>query len=69
MSLTNIPNKIYLQIGEFEDIKDEIDFNELEVSWCSERIFKSDIVYYLKKKRVKNNKSGHVFSILHILLI
>lgn len=47
--MKNIPNKIYLQVGELTpDEVGEIDFTELsEVSWCSERIYKSDIEFVL----------------------
>jgi hypothetical protein len=45
----NIPNKIYLQIG--EDCIDE-DFDKLfEVTWCKDRINRNDIVYYRKSKK------------------
>ncbi len=47
--MKNIPNKIYLQIG--EDCRKDDDFNELEVTWCKERINKNDIVYYRKTKK------------------
>jgi len=42
--MENIPNKIYLQIDtDGEEIKD---FNELhEVSWCSDKINKTDLEY------------------------
>jgi len=48
--MKNIPKKIYLQIGEVE--KDD-DFKELEVTWCSQRIHKNDIVYVRPPKRKK----------------
>lgn len=47
--MKNIPEKIYLQIGE-EEIEPDYDFNKLgEVSWCSDKIFPSDIEYVLAK--------------------
>ena len=50
--MNNIPAKIYLQIGEDTSTKEDIDFEELcGVTWCSERINKSDIVYYRKTKK------------------
>ncbi len=50
--MKNIPTKIYLQIGEFVNKSDDIDFKDLTgISWCSERIHKSDIVYVLSKKK------------------
>jgi hypothetical protein len=52
----NIPEKIYIQIGEDVKIKDIKDWNELSgVTWCSERIHKNDIVYVRKKRRKKLN--------------
>ena len=56
--MKNIPKKIYLQIGEYVSQNDDTDFKDLEVSWCSDRIYKSDIVYYLKQKpkKVKHEK-------------
>jgi hypothetical protein len=42
--MKNIPEKIYLQIGE-ETQKDD-DFKEFsEVTWCDSRIYDNDIVY------------------------
>jgi hypothetical protein len=54
--MKNIPKKIYLQLGESEKIGED-DFNDLaEVTWCSERIYKTDIVYYLKRNnRIRTN--------------
>ena len=49
--MKNIPKVIYLQV--FEDGESCDDFNELvsgAVSWCSDRINKSDIRYVLDKK-------------------
>lgn len=44
--MKNLPEKIYLQIGEEADIDDDIDFNELVgVSWCSDKIEKSDVEF------------------------
>lgn len=53
--MKNIPSRIYIQIGKDVKQTDNIDFNDLVgLSWSSERIFKTDIVYYIRKKRVKN---------------
>ena len=53
--MKNIPKKIYLQIGEENSIKDNVDFNELGgVSWCAEKIHKTDIEYVLKPKKLTN---------------
>ena len=45
--MENVPEKIYLQIGEETEATD--DFNELcrhgDITWWKERIFKSDIEY------------------------
>jgi hypothetical protein len=44
--MKNLPEKIYLQIGEEADINDDIDFNELVgVSWCSDKIEESDVEF------------------------
>ena len=44
-NIKNAPKKIYLQIDLEEDVS-EIEFNSLsEVSWCSEKIFASDLEY------------------------
>lgn len=44
--MKNLPEKIYLQIGEEADIDDDIDFNELVgVSWCSDKIEESDVEF------------------------
>jgi len=54
--MKNIPKKIFLQIGEDVDKKDNIDFNELAgVTWCVEKINKTDLEYVLKEKKTKNN--------------
>jgi len=53
--MKNIPEKIYLQIGDDSDVTigDEIpDFNELyhkAISWSSEQINSNDIEYILNK--------------------
>ena len=47
--MKNIPKRIYLQVDP-DDEKPE-DFNELLcVTWCSERVNKSDIEYELSDK-------------------
>lgn len=52
--MRNLPIKVYLQVGNEVNIKDDVDFNELAgVSWSSERIYKTDIEYVLKSKRLK----------------
>ena len=47
--MTNLPEKIFLQIGKEVTVNDTCDFNELAgVSWASEKIFNSDIEYIRK---------------------
>ena len=47
--MQNIPDKIYLQIGEDIRQADNIDFNELVgISWSNERINFNDIVYTIQ---------------------
>lgn len=41
--MTNIPEKIYLNIGEGGDETD--DFKELLVTWCEDRIYDNDLEY------------------------
>ena len=51
--MKNIPDKIYIQIGNDVTVNDNFDFNELTgVSWCVDKIHKSDIIYVRKKKIV-----------------
>ena len=53
--MENIPNKIYLQVGERCNTnfitEQENDFKnfEKEITWCRDRINKNDIVFYRKK--------------------
>jgi hypothetical protein len=42
------PNEIYLQIGEDVNLE-EHNFKDLEVSWCSDRIYETDIKYVSDK--------------------
>jgi hypothetical protein len=46
--MKNIPDKIYLQINAGCDLVDN--FKELEVSWCSEKVYEDDLVYYSKEE-------------------
>ena len=49
--MKNLPLSIYLQVG-FEHDKDD-DFNSLEtseISWCTDRIYGTDIEYVLFAK-------------------
>ena len=52
--MKNIPNKIYLQIG--EETPKDTDFNDLGgVSWSKDRIYTNDIVYILQEVESKEN--------------
>ena len=42
------PTQIYLQIGEDVNL-DEHNFKDLEVSWCSDNIYETDIKYVSEK--------------------
>jgi len=54
--MRNLPERIFLQVDS-EDEKPE-DFNELrEVTWCEDRINKTDIEYVRKFKGRYNEKS------------
>jgi len=46
--MKNIPPKIYLQVD--ADGETPEDFKELEVTWATDRIFKTDIEYVLATK-------------------
>jgi hypothetical protein len=50
--MKNIPQKIYLQIGEDVSVKEnDSDFNDLAgVSWCADKINNTDIEYILKSE-------------------
>ena len=50
--MKNVPEKIYLQVGENTDQFDN--FNKLVgVSWCAEQINKNDIVYVREDIMIK----------------
>ena len=55
--MENIPNKIYLQIGEL-DGNDNNDFEMLknDITWSADKIYKNDIEYRLKEKNPKKYK-------------
>ncbi len=54
MTMKNIPNKIYLQIG--EETPKDADFEELdEVTWCADKINPNDFEY-VKMDKVINPK-------------
>lgn len=47
--MKNIPKKIFLQIGD-EKLSSKDDFKDLEVTWCTDKIWDFDIEYILKSK-------------------
>lgn len=50
--MKNIPKRIYLQISD-EPLEKDFDFNDIDsehVTWCSERVYDSDIEYFQKKQ-------------------
>ena len=68
--MKGIPKRIFLQIGEDISPKDNIDFKELgEVTWCLDKINKTDIEYILKTKKKKNMKKLAVILLLPLFLI
>ena len=56
--MKNIPNKIYLQVGELDE-NDNNDFEMLrgDVTWCADKIYKNDIEYSLNESPKKRNKT------------
>ena len=49
--MKNIPEKMYLQIGEDADLEE--DFNDLsleDITWCRDKVFDNDIEYVRVKK-------------------
>lgn len=48
--MKNIPTKIYLQIGEEKPDKSD-DFKEMEVTWCTDRIWDHDLEYVRSPKK------------------
>jgi hypothetical protein len=45
----NLPNKIYLNVGDIYTFEEEVDFKELdEVTWCEDKIDDNDIEYFLQ---------------------
>jgi hypothetical protein len=61
--MKNIPPKIYLQVD--ADGETPEDFKELEVTWATNRIFKTDIEYVLPK----SNSTSLTNSTKHINLV
>lgn len=51
--MKNIPKRIFLNLGDIKGLGIK-DFNELEVTWCVDRIYDSDIEYV----RVPKNKNS-----------
>ena len=50
MIITNIPKKIYLQVGETDDDANDFEILKNDVTWCADKIYKNDIEYRLKEK-------------------
>jgi hypothetical protein len=61
--MENIPNKIYLQIGDdFEPDNFTGDFKELsEISWCVDKIYDGDIEY-INRSSIKKKLEGKIES-------
>ena len=52
MKMKNIPERIYLQIG--EDTPKDCNFEELdEVTWCQDHVSDNDIEYVRKEKVIE----------------
>lgn len=46
--MKNVPQKIYLQLGD-QEIEPNDNFNDLtQVSWCKDKINESDIEYFIR---------------------
>lgn len=69
--MKNLPEKIYLQIGEEADIDDNLDFNELVgVSWCSDKIEESDVEFVrsdIARNMAKEFAEQEIINILSML--
>jgi hypothetical protein len=69
--MKNLPEKIYLQIGEEADIDDNFDFNELVgVSWCSDKIEESDVEFVrsdISEQMAKEFAEQEIINILSML--
>lgn len=64
--MKNIPKKIYLQIGDEDDIIDVKDFNELipeAVSWTDVRIHENDIEYIASRPILKQSELNRLAEI------
>jgi hypothetical protein len=61
--MKNIPPKIYLQVD--ADGETPKEFQELEVSWATERVYPNDIEYVLPK----NNSTSLINNTKHINLV
>jgi hypothetical protein len=66
--LKNIPNRIFLVIGEEDDIKDLKDFKSLDyeyVLWSEDRINSTDIEYILDKENKMHAIKFGVFILMN----
>jgi hypothetical protein len=65
--MKNIPEKIYLQVG--DECPDDANFNDLrEVSWCSTKEFNNDIEYQLSKQEPQQGWTDEGLEILKRLV-
>lgn len=59
--MKNIPDKIYLILGDI-DLNDIDEFKELsEVTWCEDKVFDSDIEYKREETIEINKKSDALY--------
>lgn len=62
--MNNLPERIFLQIGEEVTANDICDFNELVgVSWANENIFNSDVEYIRKDVAEEMAKEFALFAV------
>ncbi len=49
----DVPERIFLQIGECEKWEEDLPIDWKEVTWCADKIFDNDIEYVRVHKRKK----------------
>ncbi len=55
LNITNLPEKIYLVLGDEFDEDEIVNFNSFEgVSWCSDRCFNTDVEYVNPKAMLEH---------------
>lgn len=52
--MKNIPKRIFLNLGDIKGLGIK-DFNDLEITWCVDRIYDSDIEY-VRVQKTKTKK-------------